>query len=1265
MTDARDTLLDQIASLAARADRRFVAAHVESLPQRYVRDYSIEDIAAHADELCRLSGPADFRVLWEVEGTGLLSITLLAYDYPAEFSIFTGLLAAMNFDIKAGHIYTYARDTRSDESPARSQRRRLRRGWYLRDTATSQTPTRKIVDTFHGRTPGDIDPEVWVSKLRETLAEFFALLAENDPESLSEAKRRLIEEVTAALPSAPFVASTMLYPIELSVETDAEYTRMTIVSQDTPFFLYSLSMALAVHDLSIEHVEIRTIGERVEDEFYLTDSHGSPITDQHTLNQLKLSALVTKQFTFFLEQAPDPRAAIVRFEQMVQDLLEGTGEKELVSLLQRPDAMKDLARLLGASDFLWEDFIRLQYESILPMVAQSHVESLHPEEIWNALQSELAPATTVEERIGVLNRFKDHHTYLIDLEHILNPSTDFFFLSTRLSAMAEAVVAAAIQIRFDELHARYGVPRTVAGIEVPYAVLGLGKLGGAALGYASDLELMFVYSDNGATDGEESISNAEFFDRLFQLAASTIESKREGIYQVDLRLRPHGSAGSFATSLGTFVRYYSSEAMSFEKLALVRLRAIAGDKEFGARVERIRDQLVYQADAIDLKELRELRTRQLEEKAGDGRLNAKFSPGGLVDLEYSVQILQILHGRTNAELRTPRIHAALDALVAAGTVNRDEAQRLVRAYRFSRRLINGLRMLRGNAKDLFLPSVDSPEYLHLARRMGYRDREGLTPAQQLHMEFESTSASVRTFVERHLGRDALPGNPVGTVADLVLAPDAENELSEEICAAAGLRNCRRAHANVQRLIQSASRDTSVAELLILAWDVLRRTADPDMALNNWERLVASLPEAGGHFERLVAQPKRVEILLHVMAGSQFLADTLIRNPDFFDWVIDPSLVNTVRTEDDYSRELRSFLGTPSTDPLSSLNTYMDDLRRYRTREILRIGTRDVALRKPIREVVRELSNLARAVVHDALHQAMRTVDSSAVHELDRLCVLAFGKLGGAELNYSSDIDLLAVYQADGASDYDVRLFSRVIEQLRSILSKRTQAGYVYRVDLRLRPHGSAGPIVTTVDSALTYYRNAARLWEHQALLKLSPIAGNRDIGVAFLRELDAVVRRRRSGAEIRESINDLRNAAISMADDSHLGSSELDIKTGTGGIRDIEFLVQGLQLAWCPDEPSVLSGNTLDAIRRLERVGALGREAAVELSDDYIELRRAEHLLQLFDDRQVHRLPADPRALDAFARRALGAKVTGEEFSRHLAGLRSRVRARYEALLPR
>ena len=302
--------------------------------------------------------------------------------------------------------------------------------------------------------------------------------------------------------------------------------------------------------------------------------------------------------------------------------------------------MRDLAQLLGASTFLWEDFVRSQYEELLPMLAPSvHGKGFcEPIELLpERLEMALAGAEGEEDFARRLNEFKDREIYLFDLDHILNArdatdadafGSDFLTLSRRLTALAEQVVGAAASFAWQALRARFGEPRTVAGLPVRYAIMGLGKMGGVALGYASDIELLFVYSDSGSTAGPEIIDNSEFFDRLVREVLRLVHAKREGIFHIDLRLRPFGAAGPLGCSLESFCTYFArgGPAASYERLAQVRLRAVGGDRSFGRQVERLRDEMVYSAQSIDMAELRALRARQVQEKVRPGDPERQVQP---------------------------------------------------------------------------------------------------------------------------------------------------------------------------------------------------------------------------------------------------------------------------------------------------------------------------------------------------------------------------------------------------------------------------------------------------------------------------------------------------------------------------------------------------------------------------------------------------------------------------------------------------------------
>jgi [glutamine synthetase] adenylyltransferase / [glutamine synthetase]-adenylyl-L-tyrosine phosphorylase len=1237
-------------------DARLIGEHLERLDRSYFDRFTPVEIRAHVEGLSRLSPEHPVEAIVRREKDGGLACTVLAFDYPFEFSVITGVLSSMGLNILAGDIFTYEKPRAG--APAHGRAPRIERGQPI-----DPLRRRRIVDHFSGQLAADLTFEAWVCELASRLQDVIGLLERGDKDSVALARQRVNEHVTRHIASQRMAQPhPVLYPVEVSfVPAGGRFTRLRVVSQDTPAFLYSLSTALSLHNLSIERVRIRTVEGRIEDEIDLVDDAGRPVTDATLLGRVKFSVLLTKQFTYFLDRAPDPYAALARFEQLLDDIAGLPDRGQWLAFFSDPRNLQELARLLGASDFLWEDFIRLQYETLLP-VLQPLVEgrriSTPGEELEPRLRAAMAGAAPFEERRARFNAFKDREIYLIDLDHILVPDFDFRRLAEHLTLLAEAVVRVATETVHARLAARHGMPRTVAGLAATYAVMGLGKFGGAALGYASDIELLLVYGDSGRTDGADPVENAEFFARLAMETARFIEAKRAGIFHVDLRLRPYGNAGPAACSLEGFVTYYGpgGPAHSYERLALVRLRAVGGDAALGAQLERLRDDFLYDSPgAIDLRALRALRSRQFEEKRRGSDYNAKFSPGALVDLEYAVQILQVLHARNAPGLRTPRVHRALEGLQAAGVLDPLEAERLVAAYDFLRRLINGLRMLRGSAVDLFLPPVRSLEFEHLARRMGYEKRGELEPEQQLFVEFEVRTAAVRAFVEKFFGREALPGPAMGNVADLILARQVPDDLRALILGGAGFRDPARAYRNLLGLAGENDRKEAFAKLAVLACDMLEREPDPDMALNNWERFAGALPDATAHFEQFLSQPKRLELLLAIFSRSQFLADSLIGHPEHLDWVTDARNLHRPPPREALEEELRSAAAAAA-----SPGAWRRALRRFRRREILRIGTRDLCLRAPMRDVLRDLTVLAEAVLQIALERVAGGPELLRPPRGRGFCIMAFGKLGGEELNYSSDIDLLGLYD-DGEAADAAPLYTGLMKAVGLDLSTPTEDGNAYRVDLRLRPYGRAGALAYAASDLEAYYRDVASLWEIQALLKLRPVAGDRGAGAAFLDRVREVLRQRRDPGEIRRSIRHMRETAMRMQ--SVRGEAAIDVKIGLGGLRDIEFLVQGLQLIHAPDRPGILTGNTLEGLSRLRAADLLPADVAGRLEEDYIFLRRVEHGLQILEDRQIHALPSDEAELTALARRMLGSQGTATEFLDRLNACLQRTHEAYETHL--
>lgn len=769
---------DAVAALCPDLDPRRVAQHLERLSDDYPSRFDDQAVAAHLRAIGALSPQHPVELILSQRDDGVTSCTVIAFDHPFEFSLITGMLAGAGFEITDGEVYTFA------PAVKRSLQSRPGAGRGARRATSTLPPDRRslsadladpfkrsvIIDHFQGRINGQGPFNDWVDSVRSRMNEVLSLLNQRQDAAVAVAKRRVNEWVNAYLKKQPGTARRRTAPVQIEVKesADGRGAVLKIISTDSPAFLYSLSTALSLHGLAIETVGIRSIGDRVEDEIRVSYRRRLTDADGFMLERIKLSVLLTKQFTYFLEHAPDPFAALERFEQLTEHIAQRPEQARWIDLLDDPNTMRSLAKLLGSSDFLWEDFIRARYDTVLRLFehhreGKSFAES--SESLALRLEQALENADSIDQKRQRLNEFKDNECFLIDLDHILTPNADFRELSRRLTLLAENLVAVASHIVYEQLVSTHGRPKTADDSEARYAVFGLGKLGGVALGYASDIELLFLYDGLGRTVGgkRDAVDNAVFFETHARETAHFISAKHEGIFEVDLRLRPYGKEGPLANSIEHFAGYFQADgaAHPFEKLAMVRLRWIAGDPKLGYEVERLRNQFLYDQPDLDLDALWEVWRRQHEQKEKTGSLNAKYSPGALADLEGAVQLLQVKYASSAPQLRSPRVSGVLEALRRAGVLSPREFAELVSAYYFFRRLINRLRMLRGNATDLFLPSVDSAECLHLARRMGYDDQTHVSDAEQLLDEFKSHTAASRRFIETHFGRPC-PGVKTGS-----------------------------------------------------------------------------------------------------------------------------------------------------------------------------------------------------------------------------------------------------------------------------------------------------------------------------------------------------------------------------------------------------------------------------------------------------------------------------------------------------------------------
>ena len=725
-----------MASLAEGVSRRLVADHLARMDQAYLERYTDKEIAGHLSALSELGPSCGCRLLYQDLGESLWELTVVAYDHQGLFSIIAGTLASMGLSIEKGEVWTYSESPPKEEAQRKEEAEKVRYRYDFRRRympkgrikksgldAENLLQRKKIVDVFTVKALSR--PPDW-KKLQQRLDQLVQLLLKDKSE---EARKKLGRRVVEYLSRTEWETAGQLLPVRVNVnnELSDRYTVIDIEAEDTPAFLYLFTNALARRRVDIHNIHIGTQKGMVEDRFYITDSQGAKITGSRRINELKFIVVLVKQFSHLLVRSPDPIMALANFERLVEQIYadrEAGAEKgwKMLDLTEQP-VMEALARLFGMSNFLWEDFLRLQYENLLPVFADLEALENYKDraEMWSECEMELLGAKSFEDAADRLNRFKDREMFRIDIRHILDKIRSFTEFSRELTDLMEVVIEAAYRIADSHLRERYGNPLLEDGQPCKFSVFALGKAGGRELGYASDIELLFVHSANGSTDGDNVVSTSVYFEKLVQMIIKIIRAKRQGIFEIDLRFRPFGNQGPLSNTLKQMEEYYSEsgQAWDFERQCLVRLRLVAGDPELGDRMIRLRDRFVYSGKRLDFPELYRLRQRQQKEFVKPGTWNAKFSEGGLVEIEYHVQHLQILHGADDTGMRCTGTRDALKALGRGGYITREEMQSLLDAHDFYRRLINGLRILRGNARDLVVPEQDSEEFLFLARRMGY------------------------------------------------------------------------------------------------------------------------------------------------------------------------------------------------------------------------------------------------------------------------------------------------------------------------------------------------------------------------------------------------------------------------------------------------------------------------------------------------------------------------------------------------------------------
>jgi glutamate-ammonia-ligase adenylyltransferase len=749
----------------------------------------------------------------------------------------------------------------------------------------------------------------------------------------------------------------------------------------------------------------------------------------------------------------------------------------------------------------------------------------------------------------------------------------------------ETVVGALTALAGDVLDAAW----RLAG-EPPLAVIAMGKLGGRELNYASDIDVMFVGEGEGA--------------------ARQITEVARTCFRVDADLRPEGRDGPLVRSLESFEAYWDRWAQTWEFQALLKARPVGGAAELGAAFLTAAQKRLWERPftADDVRSVRAMKARAEDVLARKGMRDreVKRGRGGIRDIEFAVQLLQLVHGRSDPALRSPTTLDALAELERAGCVAADDARALARAYRFLRILEHRLQLV--DEQQVHALPTDVTARTRLARVMGYRDTAQGDALEQLEDALRLHQATVRSIHERLFFRPLLETLAGSTTA--TLAPgEAETRL-----AAFGFTDAARTRQAVRELTRGLNRSSRLMrQLMPLLLEWLSESPDPDLGLLGLRKLSSGPQRTTELATAFRDSPEAARRLCAVLGTSALLTQTLEHHPDLISALGDPNAMAPRSPES---------LADGATTALAWRGARRErqaGLRRFKAREELRIAARDVLGLEgddatTVPATARQLTALAEACVRAAL---------DAVAPRLPFAVIAMGRFGGGELSYASDLDLLFAY--DGTSPADFAAAERTAEALLAFLGEAGPSR-IYSTDLGLRPEGKQGPLARSLDGYRAYYERWGQTWERQALVRARPVAGDAEVGRRFMQVAEAHVWSRPLSddhvREIRRMKARIERERLPAGDDP-----SFHLKLGRGSLSDVEFTAQLLQLQHGVREPGTIAA--LDALAAGEHLDADDRAVLV---DAYRFCERTRNRWFLVKGAPGDALPTQPEQLSRLAR---------------------------------
>ncbi len=757
---------------------------------------------------------------------------------------------------------------------------------------------------------------------------------------------------------------------------------------------------------------------------------------------------------------------------------------------------------------------------------------------------------------------------------------------------------------------------------VNLAIVAMGKTGAAELNYISDVDVVFVCEPRTAHVSVDVAmrTGQQIASRLMQIAN---EATSEGsIWEVDAALRPEGKAGALVRTIDSYVAYYRKWAKTWEFQALLKARPAAGDLQLGARyVDSVADFVWTAADrenfVDDVQAMRRRVEAHIPAKEADREI--KLGKGGLRDVEFAVQLLQLVHGRSDVTLRSPNTLTALESLAVWGYVGREDASSMGTAYRFLRILEHRVQ-LRQMRRTHLLPERET-ELRVIARSMGMRK----DPVAELGAAFSKQVMQVRRLHEKLFYRPLLNAVARLDSGEARLTPQA----AEQRLFALGYQDPRGALRHLEALTNGVSRRASIQRTLLpvmLGW--FADCPDPDAGLLGFRRVSDALGSTPWYLRLLRDESQTGENMAHLLASSRFATDLLLRAPDAVQILASPELL-VPRPAPDIAVEAHA-MGLRQADPESAIAA----IRATRRRELFRVSAADTLDRLSIAEVGPALSDIADATIQAAHAVATNAVviDGIPAEDLVEFVVIGMGRYGGQELGYGSDADVMFVYRTrDGVEEQvAASAAAAVANELRRVLAIPS-ADPPIDMDADLRPEGRNGPLVRSLPSYAAYYERWSSSWEAQALLRARPVAGSPPLQDAFVELIDPL--RYPAGGVSKHDLTEMRRLKARMeAERLPRGADPaLHLKLGRGGLSDVEWVAQLLQLQCGARLPDLRTVQTLTVLERATALGLISEQDCGRLVDAWTLASRIRNAIMLSSGKASDSVPTDFRTLGRVA----------------------------------